>query len=133
MLRSCEKLVRGLEDGVFQTFSGDQDFRLASMESARDAQQRTPRTAQAKQSRASSIVILQLLDVGLQFLPGRQASEVELNHLQRPLCWLLPCPEADQQARDDSQVSLDLNPISDRKSTRLNSSHRSLSRMPSSA
>jgi prepilin-type N-terminal cleavage/methylation domain-containing protein len=111
MLRSCEKLVRGLEDGDFQTFSGDQDLRLASMESVRNAQQRTPRTAQAKQSRASSIVILQLLDVGLQFLPGRQASEVELNHLQRPLRWLLPCPEADQQARDDSQVNLDLNPI----------------------
>jgi hypothetical protein len=33
---------------------------------------------------------------GPAFLPASQASEGELNHLQRPLRWLPPCPEADQ-------------------------------------
>jgi hypothetical protein len=75
------------------------------------AQQRTPRTAKLRRSRAGSIVFLQLLDVGLQFLPASEATEVELNHLQGPLRWLFSGPEADQQAGDDPQVDLDLNPI----------------------
>jgi hypothetical protein len=60
------------------------------------AQQRTPRIGELKRSRVSSVVVLQLLDVGLQFLPASQAAEVELNHLQSPLRWLFSGPEADQ-------------------------------------
>jgi len=45
------------------------------------AQRRTPRTDELKRSRARSVVVLQLLDVGLQFRPASQAAEVELNHL----------------------------------------------------
>src|SRR5271157_4951283 len=111
MLIIHEKPDSLLEGRCFQSRSRCRNARPASIGLPGSAQQRTPRTEETKRSRARSVVLFQLLDVGLQFLPASQATKVELNHLQSPLRWLFSCPEADQQAGDDPQVDLDLNPI----------------------
>src|SRR5208337_1917271 len=111
MLIIHEKPDSLLEGRCFQSRSRCRNVRPASIGLPGSAQQRTPRTEETKRSRARSVVLFQLLDVGLQFLPASQATKVELNHLQSPLRWLFSCPEADQQAGDDPQVDLDLNPI----------------------
>src|SRR5271157_5383328 len=111
MLIIHEKPDSLLEGRCFQSRSRCRNVRPASIGLPGSAQQRTPRTEETKRSHARSVVLFQLLDVGLQFLPASQATKVELNHLQSPLRWLFSCPEADQQAGDDPQVDLDLNPI----------------------
>ena len=76
------------------------------------------------------------------FLPDRtyqiQATETEVSHLveQGYLIYeSLFSPEQTQRLRDalDSVAEQEGHEIRDRKSTRLNSSHSSVSRMPSSA
>jgi len=105
-----ERPHRVVKDDLLKCCSCDRRGACAALELAGGAQQRTPRTAESKRSRANSIVLLQLLDVALQFPPGGPATKVELNHLQRPNRWLPPCPEADQQACDHAQVDLNLDP-----------------------